>query len=355
MSDIIPNFGIDWSPLTDLPDFEMDEEFENTLLQIDALGIPINLPNDPGTQNTVAEINLPPQHEPIMPVPDTNIVYTVAEIHPPPLDSTTPTQDQVTAAQIHVPTADVNMPEEHVSNVQNVNLEEIQKFIESNDNKNTSKKTLYDVKLVQHHLKKKNENREIQEIPSEELDSLLADFLINARKKDGKEYEPSSLRGIISSLDRKLRRHRYGHYICGDKTDTKFPLTKETLKTKLKVLKKQGKGNRPNRAQPMTDAELNSLYEQNLLGGTTPESLLNTIWFNNSIHFGLRGVQEHYQLRWVFYCVILSLVYVCISLFYCATICLCTFRHLFQDLYCHFIFFVTIYPLLRVSYMINLV
>ena len=25
---------------------------------------------------------------------------------------------------------------------------------------------------------------------------------------------------------------------------------------------------------------------------------MNTLWFNNSIHFGLRGVSEHSNLRW---------------------------------------------------------
>ena len=58
----------------------------------------------------------------------------------------------------------------------------------------------------------------------------------------------------------------------------------------MKLLKKQGKGNKPNRAQPNTDSELDILYESNLLGGSSPEALLNSIWFNNSVHFVVRGV-----------------------------------------------------------------
>ena len=30
----------------------------------------------------------------------------------------------------------------------------------------------------------------------------------------------------------------------------------------------------------------------------TPEAIVNTLWFNNSVHFGLRGVTEHYNLKW---------------------------------------------------------
>ena len=127
----------------------------------------------------------------------------------------------------------------------------------------------------------------------------MANFIIAAKNKDDSDYEPTSLRGIISSIDRKLRRHIYDHYIGGDEKHTKFPLTKETLKTKMKLLKKQGKGNKPNRAQPITDSELDILYESNLLGGSSPEALLNSMWFNNSVHFGLTGVQKHYQLRYI--------------------------------------------------------
>jgi hypothetical protein len=103
----------------------------------------------------------------------------------------------------------------------NLNDDEIQQFIESNDNKNTPKKTLNDINKVGKFLKQRNENREIHKIPVNELDSIMANFIIAAKKKDG-------------------------HYIGGDEKHTKFPLTKETLKTKMKLLKKQGKGNKPN-------------------------------------------------------------------------------------------------------------
>ena len=52
------------------------------------------------------------------------------------------------------------------------------------------------------------EFRKIEEIPIPELDSLFARFLLGARKvKTHEEYEPSTLRGFISSLDRYLRQH----------------------------------------------------------------------------------------------------------------------------------------------------
>lgn len=35
-----------------------------------------------------------------------------------------------------------------------------------------------------------------------------------------------------------------------------------------------------------------------LLGRKTPEAMLNTLWFNNTLHFGMRGGKEHRDLRW---------------------------------------------------------
>jgi hypothetical protein len=51
-------------------------------------------------------------------------------------------------------------------------------------------------------LKLKNETRELHKIEPTELDPLLANFVLTVRKKDGGEYEPNSLRSIISSVDR---------------------------------------------------------------------------------------------------------------------------------------------------------
>ena len=44
--------------------------------------------------------------------------------------------------------------------------------------------------------------------------------------------------------------------------------------------------------------EENILYEKNLLGISNAEALLNTVWFFNSVNFGLRGCEEHRQMTW---------------------------------------------------------
>ena len=43
---------------------------------------------------------------------------------------------------------------------------------------------------------------------------------------------------------------------------------------------------------------LNTLYEKGLLGTRNPEALLNTLWLNSTMHFGLRGCKEHRDMCW---------------------------------------------------------
>ena len=48
----------------------------------------------------------------------------------------------------------------------------------------------------------------------------------------------------------------------------------------------------------MTDEKVKILYMKNLLGITSAEALLNTLWFMNSFHFGLRGCDDHQLVTW---------------------------------------------------------
>ena len=56
-----------------------------------------------------------------------------------------------------------------------------------------------------------------------------------------------------------------------------YNLTREALKTKQRQFKLQDEGNKPKRACPPTDEEINILYKRNVLGSHTPPSLQNTL------------------------------------------------------------------------------
>lgn len=165
------------------------------------------------------------------------------------------------------------------------------------DNLNTIRKTRFDLELVKSYLRGTNEKRAVHDIPPHELDPYLASFIASVKKKNGEDFEPGTLRGILGSVDRYFRKHNYGHAIfSGNVRD--FPRTRDALSSKQKQLKREGRGNHPNRAQPITSEEVEVLYLTGQLGTGTPDALLNTVWFNNWVYFGLRGMKVHRHLRW---------------------------------------------------------
>ena len=84
---------------------------------------------------------------------------------------------------------------------------DIKSFSEEQENVNTKKKTLYDLKLFKEFLTSEDERRELQEIPAAELPQFAIKSVLGVRKKNGEEFEPSSLRGFLQS-DRFLRKNR---------------------------------------------------------------------------------------------------------------------------------------------------
>ena len=70
------------------------------------------------------------------------------------------------------------------------------------------------------------------------------------------------------------------------------------LQSKQRDLKRKGKGNKPYTSASLSEEDIEVLYEKDLLGSSTAEALLNTVWFNNTIHFGLRGCKEHREMCW---------------------------------------------------------
>ncbi|XP_069133285.1 uncharacterized protein [Argopecten irradians] len=77
-----------------------------------------------------------------------------------------------------------------------------------------------------------------------------------------------------------------------------FATSRQVLQSRRKELKQKGLGNRPNKAQPVSDNEEEMLWECGQLGHDNPHALLNTVWFNNTKLLGFRGCDENRQLKW---------------------------------------------------------
>ncbi|CAI9601307.1 unnamed protein product [Staurois parvus] len=127
------------------------------------------------------------------------------------------------------------------------------------------------------------ETREIYMIPCKELDDYLASFFVDARQKDGSEYEPNSLANYQCGLERYLKEHRYNYSITRDK---EFKRSQEALKQKQIELRCKGKGNKPHKSMKLTFADELILRKRGLLSRYNPEGLLNLVWLNNTKAFG---------------------------------------------------------------------
>ena len=191
-----------------------------------------------------------------------------------------------------------NNPEVHSSRFTNPRIDnaDIDKFCFEQTNSNTMRKTKSDTKILIEFLANiLGETRDICKIPAVELNTIICKFVINLHQRDGSEYEPFSIRGMISSFDRHLRASNYGSSIMKGEA---FDQARRVINAKTKELKKMGKGNKPNKAQPLSDDEVNKLYETGQMGLQHPESLLRMLWFLNTVHFGMRTVTEHVNMKW---------------------------------------------------------
>ena len=167
------------------------------------------------------------------------------------------------------------------SNSRFADVTSVEEFIEGQENNNTKKKTEQNVALFKEFLRLKEESRPVEEISPRELTSFMSEFIITVRKKENNDdYESNSLRAMMASFERHLKKKNYGYSIM---RDVKFEKARTALKSKQRDLKKKGKGNRPNASVPLTEDHIKLLYDKGLLGESTPEAPLNTIWFNNSL------------------------------------------------------------------------
>jgi len=132
---------------------------------------------------------------------------------------------------------------------------EIDSYIAANEHELTRKKTLGHQKLLEAYLQQQNESRPIHEIPAAELNDHFCQFMVTVRQKDGQEYEPVTLRSMLSSFERYLKRHNYKLSLINSH---EFAKLREVLKYKQRDLKKQGYGNNP----MVADAALDSLELQ---------------------------------------------------------------------------------------------
>ena len=144
---------------------------------------------------------------------------------------------------------------------------------------------MYDMNVFQGFLNECCEKRKITEIPPAELDSLLCNFYITAKKKDNTEYEPDTMSAFSRSIQRYL-----------DDNSAKINILKdEELKVKRRELRKQGKGSEQTKCHSRPDKrneDIERIFDENQFGIHDPDVLSRTMWFLLTLHFGHRARHE---------------------------------------------------------------
>ena len=168
------------------------------------------------------------------------------------------------------------------------------RLIEKSKNENTSRSTGNWLKTYKAWAEVREINPNIEEIGPEELNSVLMRFYAELRKRNGKNYEPDSLRVMQAALHRHLVEKRYNGDILND---VAFLGSRNVLEGKARELRAEGMGKKPNARDPLTPEEEELLWKANRLGASDPATLQRTIWYYLMLHMGLRACQEHTMMR----------------------------------------------------------
>ena len=146
----------------------------------------------------------------------------------------------------------------------------------------------------------KNEKRRIEEFGANELNVIFSKFFMHAKKIDkksaeklGELYQPDSLSSFIHSWQRILSSRGSRFNIRSDK---EFEPARRVLAARRKQLVKKGLGNKPCTTRPLTDNEIDKLYEVQYFGLLNPVALQRNVWWVLTISFGFRGRDEARKL-----------------------------------------------------------
>ena len=141
---------------------------------------------------------------------------------------------------------------------------------------------------------KRDHTKNIEILVPVTLNSILPHFFAEVNKKDGKDYEPSPLAAMQNQIDRYLRKSNYEYSILNSRF---FKRSRDVLEGKARLLREKGLSKKSNKTNSLKRQEEDILWKCDQLGEKTPKSIIATLWWQLSQHFGLRGRQEHHSMR----------------------------------------------------------
>ena len=128
----------------------------------------------------------------------------------------------------------------------------------------------------------------------EHLAYWMGKFVLEVRKKDGKEYPPKTLYALVCCFKRFFEQNGVFPLSPGDATFGSFRVT---LDAEMKRLHGLGLGTCSKQAEPITTDEEALLWTSGQFGTNNGSVLFNTVYYYNCKVFGLRSYDEHRELQ----------------------------------------------------------
>lgn len=138
-----------------------------------------------------------------------------------------------------------------------------------------------------------DEHASVLTMNSAELDILLSNFIVQARKQNGDEYPGKTKHEIITCLQKFMEMNCRKVKLIDVKT---FPKLYYALDVSMKEAARQGLGMNRKTAEAISKDQEESLWQKQVLGVDTGKRLLRAIFYIIGVYFGIRGGREHRKL-----------------------------------------------------------
>ena len=140
-------------------------------------------------------------------------------------------------------------------------------------------------------------------VPADLLESLdpnlvcrwLCRYVMETRREDGHPYPPSTLRSLLSGINRVLQSN-HAPFSVLDKTNPCFRDLLKTLDSVSSDLHRQGVRATKHSAPIISQEHEELFWKKGLLGLSSPKVLQCTVFYYVGLNFVLRGVQEQHDL-----------------------------------------------------------
>ena len=132
---------------------------------------------------------------------------------------------------------------------------------------------------------------------SKDVSYWLQKIVLGTRKKSGEKYPPKTVYLLLCGLNQFMKDKKQDSFNIFNRDDPDFKLLYNTCDSLFKELREEGHGSESKATEPITKQDEDKLWSSGVLSPSTPQGLLNAVFFLNGKNFALRGGAEHQCLK----------------------------------------------------------